>query len=358
LSRALIITLPDKYVIEEAKELANAAGYEPVAVLTQKYLERAKYGVGKGKAEEAARLVAEHSIDMIVFDSSIDTSAVYNLTKLCKVEVKDREKIILEIFAKRVSTGEAKLQVQLAELAYELPRARNKVRMAKQGEQPGFFGLGKYEVDVYTRMMKKRMAVLRQKVDEIGKRRNVLRGGRQHSAFASVALAGYTASGKTTLFNKLTGETKQADSGVFTTLAPTTRALAVGGRNVLLTDTVGFISNLPTYLVEAFKSTLEEISLADVVLLLIDVSQPEEKFSRSYRSSLSTLSDLGVTPSRVLVVLNKRDLTGPEEIEMRKRSYNLDEAIPASAKTGEGMDELMKAIGSRLSRHVEEGNPA
>ncbi len=345
-------------MIEEAKELANAAGYEPVAVLTQKYLERAKYGVGEGKAEEAARMVKEHTLDTIVFDSSISTSAVYNLTKLCKVEVKDREKIILEIFAKRASTGEAKLQVQLAELAYELPRARNKVRMAKQGEQPGFFGLGKYEVDVYTRMMKKRIAVLRRKVTDIGQRREVFRGGRERATFASVALAGYTASGKTTLFNKLTGETKQADAGVFTTLAPTTRAFMADGRKVLLTDTVGFISNLPAYLVEAFKSTLEEISLADVVLLLIDVSQPEEKFSRSYRSSLSTLSDLGVTPSRVLVVLNKCDLAGQEEIESRRESYNLDEAISTSAKTGEGISELTKAIGSRIGEYIEETSSA
>jgi GTPase len=348
LSRVLLITYPNEYAIEEASELTRAAGYEPVAIVTQGYLSRAKYGVGMGKAEEVAKIVKDLSLDTIIFDSSLKTASAYNLAKLCGVEVKDREKIILEIFAKRASTAEAKLQVQLAELVYELPKAKDKVRMAKRGEQPGFFGLGKYEVDVYDRMIKTRISVLKKKVAEVGKRRRVFREGRARQMFPTIVLTGYTASGKTTLFNRLTGEKKEADAGVFTTLTPTTRGITVDGRKGLLTDTVGFISNLPTYLIEAFKSTLEEISLADVVLLLVDVSQPDEKFTKSFLSSLETLSDLGVRPAKTIAVLNKCDLTTPETIERHIEDNGLSDEILISARTGAGIKELMAAVESRL----------
>ncbi len=354
MSRALLITYPDEYVIEEASELTRAAGYEPVAILTQDYLSRSKYGVGEGKADAAARMVKDQAIDAIVFDAPLKTASAYNLAKLCRVEVKDREKIILEIFAKRASTAEAKLQVQLAELVYELPKARDRVRMSKHGEQPGFFGVGKYEVDVYTRMIKSRIGVLSKKVAEVGKRRKVFREGRERQMFPTVALTGYTASGKTTLFNRLTGETKEADAGVFTTLTPTTRALMLDDRKILVTDTVGFISNLPTYLIEAFKSTLEEISLADVVLLLVDVSQPDEKFARSFLSSLKTLSDLGAKPSKTLVVLNKCDLSNAEKVEACIHQNDLREPILISAKTGEGIRTLMAAMESKLRNNSAE----
>ena len=219
--------------------------------------------------------------------------------------------------------------------------------MAKQGEQPGFFGLGKYEVEVYTRMIKSRIGVLRKKVEEVGKRRKVFREARVRHMLSTVVLSGYTASGKTTLFNRLTGERKEADSGVFTTLTPTTRALMLDDKKILVTDTVGFISNLPAYLIEAFKSTLEEISLADVVLLLADVSQPDEKFRRSFLSSLETLADLGVNPSKTLVVLNKCDLADAQKIQAVIRDNNLSEPIMISAKTGEGIRELVAAMESR-----------
>ncbi len=285
MNRALLVTRPDRDTIEEADALARAAGYEPVGVVTQGFLHHAKYGVGTGKAEELAREVKEKEADLIIFDSALRASQTYALAKLCKVEVKDREKVILEIFAMRASTAEAKLQVQLAELEYEIPRARENVRMARQAEQPGFFGLGKYEADVYTRMMKSRVSTLKRKVEAVAKRREIFRENRRKLAFPTIALAGYTAAGKTSLFNFLTGESKSVDAGVFTTLAPTTRAMMVGERKTLLTDTVGFISNLPAYLIESFKSTLEEISYASVVFLLLDVSQSAEKFIRSFESS-------------------------------------------------------------------------
>ncbi|HVC27224.1 MAG TPA: GTPase HflX [Nitrososphaerales archaeon] len=348
------MTRPDSDTVEEAEALAKAAGYEPVGLVTQGFLHHAKYGVGSGKAEEVAQAVREKEADLVLFDSTLRASQAYALAKLCKVEVKDREKVILEIFAMRASTAEAKLQVQLAELEYELPRARESVKMARQREQPGFFGLGKYEADVYTRMMKSRVSTLKKKVEGVAKRREIFREHRRKLAFPTIALAGYTAAGKTSLFNRLTGESKSVDAGVFTTLAPTTRAVMVGQRKTLLTDTVGFISNLPAYLVESFKSTLEEISYASVVFLLLDVSQSAEKFIRSYESSAQALADLMVKPSRAIFVLNKCDLAPAELIQERKRELGPVDIVEISSKTGQGVEDLISLADVKLRQAAEE----
>jgi GTP-binding protein HflX len=347
-TRAILIHYPDKYESEEANALAKAAGYEVVGSLTQRYLARAKYGVGEGKAEEASELVREKDAEKVIFDSRLTASQSYNLAKLCKVEVEDREKLILEIFAKRASTAEAKLQVELAELAYELPKARDKVRMAKAGEQPGFFGLGKYEVDVYVRMMKKRVSTLKRKVREVRERREIFRYRRERAGYHTVALAGYTGVGKTTLFNRLTGENKDVDAGVFTTLSPTTRGIDIGHRRVLITDTVGFISRLPHFLVEAFKSTLEEVSVATIVLLLVDASLPPELMASNCGSCFETLSELDVPDSRILRVINKSDLVTHEELEEKMQLMGIADAASVSATTGQGIDRLLHEVSLRL----------
>ena len=346
--KALLIHYPEKYEAEEALALAQAAGYEVAGTLTQRYLSRSKFGVGEGKAEEAAEVVREKKIDVIVFDSSLNAAQSYNLAKLCKVEVKDREKLILEIFAKRATTAEAKLQVELAELGYELPRAREKVKRAKLGEQPGFFGLGKYQVDVYVRMMKRRMATLKQKVAEVRDRREIFRYRRERTGRQTVAITGYTGAGKTTLFNRLTGETKEVDAGVFTTLSPTTRGVDLGKKRVLFSDTVGFINRLPTYMIEAFKSTLEEVSFSDLALLLVDATTPPERLEVNYRSCAATLAELDVPESRILKVMNKADLLGAEELGERMWRLGVEDAICVSAKTGAGLPDLLQQISARL----------
>jgi len=328
--------------------LTDAAGYEIAGTLTQRYLSRSKFGVGEGKAEEAADMVRERTIDVIVFDSSLNAAQSYNLAKLCKVEVKDREKLILEIFAKRATTAEAKLQVELAELSYELPRAREKVKRAKLGEQPGFFGLGKYQVDVYIRMMKRRMATLKAKVAEVRDRREIFRYRREKTGRQTVAITGYTGAGKTTLFNRLTGETKEVDAGVFTTLSPTTRGVDLGRKRILFSDTVGFINRLPTYMIEAFKSTLEEVSFSDLALLLVDASTPVERLEVNYMSCVTTLAELDVPESRILKVVNKVDLLAPEELEDKMQRLGIKDAVSVSARTGAGVPELLQRVSARL----------
>ena len=354
-TRALLIHYPDKYVEEEAVALAEAGDYEPAARLTLRYLDRARYGIGEGKAEEAAIMVREQEIGVILFDGRLNASQTYNLAKLCKVEVKDREKLILEIFARRATTAEAKLQVELAELRYQMPRARDMVKKAKSGEQPGFFGLGKYEVDIYVRMIKRRMATLKRKVDDVKKRRDLLMKRRARTGYPTVALTGYTGAGKTTLFNRLTGESKEVDAGVFTTLSPTARGVDVGGRRVLLSDTVGFISRLPPFLIEAFKSTLEEVSYATVVLLLVDASEPLEKVSASYQSCIKTLADLEVPETRILTVMNKVDLVGGEELDAKARELGAKEVLGISARTGAGIPDLLELIRGRIAPSQEGG---
>lgn len=347
--RALLIHYPDKYEAEEAIALAEAGGYEVAGTLTQRYLSRSKYGIGEGKAEEAAEIVRERKIEMILFDSNLNASQSYNIAKLCKVEVKDREKLILEIFTKRATTAEAKLQVELADLSYELPRAREKVKRAKLGEQPGFFGLGKYQVDVYIRMMKRRMATLKQKVAEVRERREIFRYRRERIGRQTVAITGYTGAGKTTLFNRLTGETKEVDVGVFTTLSPTTRGIDLGTQKVLVSDTVGFINRLPTYLIEAFKSTLEEVSFSELALLVVDASLPAERLDVNFRSCLATLAELDVLESRILIVMNKTDLASSEELGEKMQKLGIEDAVCVSAKTGAGLPELLKEISRRLT---------
>jgi GTP-binding protein HflX len=355
-NRALLVHYPDRYVEEEAIALAEAGGYEPAAKLTQRYLDRARYGMGEGKAEEAAAIVREQEIDTILFDGRLNASQTYNLAKLCRVEVKDREKLILEIFAKRASTAEAKLQVELAGLDYELPRAKDKVRKAKAGEQPGFFGLGKYDVDVYVRMIKRQAATLRRKVDEIRGRREVFMRHRLRDGFTSVAITGYTGAGKTSLFNLLTGETKEVTGGAFTTLSPTTRRITIDRQAVLISDTVGFISRLPPYLIEAFKSTLEEVSYATLVLLLVDASQPPEKLVRSYESCVGTLADLGVSEGRIMTAMNKVDLTDDEDLDAKCRRLGVTYPVCISAATGEGVEELLRRVVARLPAGRNLGN--
>ncbi|MCS7116922.1 MAG: GTPase HflX [Nitrososphaerota archaeon] len=351
--RSILITYPDQYIIEEALGLADAAGYEVVEVIKQRYLKRAKFGIGPGKAEELKRLVKDLNVDAILFDERLRSVQIYNLTKLTGVEVIDREKLILEIFNRRATTAEAKIQVKMAELRYEMPRAKEKVRLAKMGEQPGFFGLGKYEVDVYYYTIKKRISMLKEKLKEIGRMRVLHRIQRQKLNIPIIALAGYTGVGKTTLFNLLTGEKKEVDKGAFTTLSTYTRATNLFNSKVLISDTVGFISRLPTYMIESFKSTLEELTYANLVLLMLDLSKPSTKLAKEYEDCMKILSELKVSPSRILLVFNKADLVAKEGWDEKLRVIGFEgNYVVISAKTGMGIDELKERIYNSIFKSV------
>jgi len=346
--RATIVTYPDEFSKQEIAGLAMAAGYKVEAVVTQKQVVKSAYGVGEGKAEELREMVADNGSKTIIIDESVTSAQANKLSGMTHTQVIDRERLILNIFARRASTTEAKLQVRLAELQYELPRARDAVRYRLSVEQPGFSGGGEFAVDVQFRALRRQMVFVKEKLEKSKIRRQIQSAERRKLDLPFVSLAGYTSSGKTTLFNRLASESKEESPKLFTTLTTTTRAVAFpdSKRKVMLSDTVGFISRLPTYLIESFKSTLDELTYADLVLLLIDVSESIDSIGIKLASCRQTLNDLGVDPRKVLLVLNKVDLlrgrgrAGIEEDPLFK-DY---ETVRISAARGDGLRQLKNLI--------------
>jgi GTP-binding protein HflX len=348
---AILVTYPLEQSSAEAISLADAAGYSVIRVVTQRQITMSRYGVGKGKAEEIKGLVEELKPDVILYDEVLKPSQMYNLASLCKVEIVDRERLILEIFERRASTAESRIQIRLAQLRYDLTRAREKVRLAKMGEQPGFFGLGKYQADVYFLDIRRHIVGLKKKLEKEEKRRQLYRNQRARSGLPTVSLAGYTSAGKTTLFNMLTGETKLTGQGLFTTLSTYTRSIDLDGHKTLLNDTVGFVSKLPAYMIEAFKSTLDELRYADLILLVLDVSEPIEVLERKYHSSLDVINEFEVPPTRLIYVLNKLDSTNASDAFDKAGMLGILDTrrvVPVSARTGENINELKSMIKSML----------
>lgn len=342
-------------MIDEAVGLAEAADYEVQDIMTRRYLSRSKYGVGPGQAEKLKMLVEESGAEFVVFDEKLQSNQLYNLAGMVGREIIDRERLILEIFSRRATTAEAKLQVKLAELIYEMPRAKEKVRLAKVGEQPGFFGLGKYEVDVYYQAIKRQMTTVKQKLQDASRQRELYRAQRRKLDMPIVSLAGYTGVGKTTLFNRLTGESKEISSNLFTTLTTSTRSLNLDGFKILFSDTVGFISRLPTYMIEAFKSTLEELTYANLILLVVDASQPLDDLNRRYQSCIEILTELKVSPAKVFLVFNKADLLAESQLNLQMLALGAtpEGSVAISAKTGLGVEDLLGKIRDTLFEPVE-----
>jgi len=357
-TKAILVTYPDEFAKREITELAVAAGYEVNKVVTQRDIIKSEYGVGVGKAQELEGIVEETHSDTIIIDESVTSAQANKLSAKTHAQVIDRERLILNIFARRATTTEAKLQVQLAELRYALPRARDAVRYSVKGEQAGFMGMGEYAVDVKFRALRKQMTFIKEKLEKSKAVRNLHTAERRKLGVPFVSLAGYTSSGKTTLFNRLTTESKEISPNLFTTLTTTTRMVTFPNSRskMLLSDTVGFISRLPTYLVESFKSTLDELRYADVVLLMVDASEPIESIQTKFMSCRQTLAELEVDPGRILLVLNKMDLlpdrgrSNPEE-DLLFKDFDL---VKISATEGYGLRQLRNHI---LQRTAFSGRP-
>jgi GTP-binding protein HflX len=342
--------------MDELKSLAEAAGYEVVGSIEQVRHPHPRYHIGSGKAKELAKMASDLKAEKIIFGNDLKVVQIYNLAKLTGVEVIDRIQLILEIFVRRASTREAKLQIELAKLRYELAHAKEKVRLAKIGEQPGFQGLGKYEVDVYYEAVKRQVHTIQGKLREIRKMRSIHRSRRAELGFPTISLAGYTNSGKSTLFNSLTNENVPVDPGVFTTLSTATRAVEVSGEKFLITDTVGFIDRLPIMLIEAFHSTLEETILSDLILLVVDVSEPINDVLRKLSTSLEIIGEIGAAGIPMIVALNKIDQISPEglreKIDYLSGIYRL-KFIPISALYGINLDALKEEIFGILGRYMD-----
>ena len=344
-----LVTYPDNFTLQEAKSLAESmAGWHITKVFTQKYLNHSEYGMGSGKAEEIRDFLKDSpNAKHVIVDEHLTSKQLFNLEKLLgDVKVIDRERLILDIFYSRATTNEAKLQIQLAEIKYNMPRVREIAKMTTGNERPGKGGSGEYTVDVKFRDLKRQMAFIKEKLKEAKSKRELYHQQRAKTGMPIVSLVGYTNAGKTTLFNLLTSEHKETTSTLFTTLSTTTRSIKLDqNTSVLLTDTVGFISRLPTYMIDAFKSTLEESLQANLILLLVDSSEDlEREIQIKYSSCWDVLKELNVDRAKVRVVLSKYDGANDHKISEITKCLKLQDPIVVSSKTGYGMHKLKNTI--------------
>lgn len=348
----------------EFEELLRSAGYDVVAVLEQNREEHPRYNIGKGKLEELKELVKELRPDKVIFANRLTPSQAYNLWKELRVEVIDRWQLVLEIFEKRAHSKEAKLQVELASLQYEIPLVKEAIRRIKLGDRAGFKGMGEYQTQQYLKHIRYRMGKIRKELERVKAEREIRRKKREEVGFILVSLAGYTNAGKSTLLNALAGENVEARNQMFTTLDTTTRRFRLRSKRVLITDTVGFIDGLPPFIVEAFHSTLEEIVKADIVLLVLDSSEPWREIARKFRASIDVLRELKALDKPLLVVLNKIDLIEREDAEEKARliaelgeelGIPIEGVAKVSAKEGR-LDELYSLLEGTLLKLPKYGH--
>lgn len=340
--------------LDELSRLAATAGAEEVARLTQR-LERPspRTYIGSGKVEELCRLVHALSVDVVIFDDDLSPSQQANLERAVGEPVKiiDRTALILDIFGLHATTREGRLQVQLAQLQYLLPRLRGMwSHLAKEQTRGGIgsrFGQGETQLEVDRRLIRRRIATLKRELELLARRRGVQAKVRNDSAMFRIALAGYTNAGKSSLLNALTGAAVLAQDKLFATLDPTTRAFHLpGGRDVTITDTVGFIQKLPHGLVEAFKSTLAEARGADLIVVVVDAS--DDDCGRHIDAVMQVLREIGASSTPTLMVFNKIDQIDADAV--RALSHRYPDAIFCSALTGLGIEGLVSRLSEEAAR--------
>jgi GTP-binding protein HflX len=340
--------------LAEMEELARAAGVEAVGSVVQHRARPAmRTYVGKGKAEELKETFAQLGAESLIVDDELEPAQQRFLEDALQSRVIDRTQLILDIFAQHAVSAEGKLQVELAQLEYNLPRMRGMWKhLERLGGGVGTRGPGETQLETDRRLARRRISVVRRRLEQISKQRATRRKERLRTSVPTIALAGYTNAGKSTLLNALTDADVSVEDRLFETLDPTTRGFEHDGRRYLVTDTVGFIRRLPHQLVEGFAATLEETLVADVVLHVADASQPEERLVEQLHAVDSVLHEIGASELPVLLVLNKIDRLDP--LARRRLASRYPEAAQISALTGEGLEELRERIADHFAGRFEE----
>jgi GTPase len=348
----LVVAGPDEPDFAELVELLRTAGVAVAGELAQRRArpDPDRY-LGRGKLTELKRAIGESGANLVACDDELLPRQERNLEQAVGVPVIDRTAIILDIFADHAASAEGKLQVELAQLEYNLARMRGLwTHLERLGGGIGTRGPGETQIETDRRLARDRIAQLKRRLERTKATRGVMRRERERAALPTVALAGYTNAGKSTLMNALTGASAEVRDRLFHTLDPMTRSFEIAGRTYLLTDTVGFIRKLPHQLVEAFSATLEEAMGADLIVHVVDASAPEDEVAAMIAAVEDVLVEIDAGDRPRLLVLNKVDLLGDEE--RRALSFRHPRAIQVSAQTGEGVDQLHEAIELRFLRSL------
>ncbi len=347
---------------KEIKDLSKSLGYDVVKTFIQNRKNPdVNLFLGTGKIDEIKDFIQDSSeeIDLVLVNGELKPSQWFNLEKIFKVNVFDRINLILNIFEKRADRKEARLQVKLAQLQYQRSFVRELIHRARAGEHPGFMAGGEYQVDDYYENLKKQMKKIKKNLDSFRNERKLRRRHRHLSGFYLVSLSGYTNAGKSSILNLLSDEEVKVENKLFSTLSTTTRKINNINIPILLTDTVGFIENLPALIVDAFHSTLEEIKVADLVILVVDFSEDLSVLKNKLNVSLNELIDLGVE-SPIILALNKVDLLPKSDVfeKLDKiKSFpicNDKKIVTISAKKKMNIDNLINVIYDslpKLERH-------
>ncbi|MEE1219847.1 MAG: GTPase HflX [Ruminococcus sp.] len=354
IQRALLVSVDTGSYDAEASlaelfELVKSAGADPVMSVTQN-LHRVESGtyVGTGKLEEIAELCSQQEIDLLVVDSELTPTQIKNMEAVTDVRVIDRTTLILDIFAQRARSKEGKLQVELAQLKYMLPRLTGKgIAMSRLGGGIGTRGPGETKLETDRRHIRRKMETLKEELREVEQHRNMLRKRREKDGVITCAIVGYTNAGKSTLMNYLTDAGVLAQDKLFATLDPTSRALKLpSGVTVMLIDTVGLVRRLPHHLVDAFRSTLEEAAQSDIILNVCDASSDEARTHMQVTAEL--LESLGCGDTPIITVLNKCDL-----VDDTTMPQDFKACVRISAKRGTGIDELLQRIDDNLPIRIK-----
>lgn len=357
MERALLVTVDlgkrESWTAEERSmelsELARSSGAKVVreVIVRRHELSPALY-IGKGKAEELSAMRLSEKASIVIFNNDLTGSQQRNLEEALGVKTIDRTQLILDIFARRARSNEGKLQVELAQLMYLLPRLTGKgIQLSRQGGGIGTSGPGEQKLEVDRRRIRDRISRLKRELGDLSQRRSMMRKNRERFSILTVAIVGYTNAGKSTLLNALTASEVVTEDRLFSTLDPTVRKFTLPNKqNILFIDTVGFLDRLPHHLIEAFKATLEEVAESDIILHVVDISHPKAKEEAS--AVYKVLEELGVRDKPIVTALNKIDKL-PVRSVMDSAITFFNDAVVISALKREGLTELVEKILSKKS---------